>query len=873
MFKSALTDVIQKYLNIKECKINIITSDYGKIISEKLLKENIKAVISVVTPDYIQDYSYDDMIAELESGYTIQYTIYQKNKSGGIYRLPHVNFVSGDIHSLVDTISTLGEDTHKIICDSIRAILVSADKLQTKHQKYMIKKMIQKSWVGASQSASLILLVGILMQQYLARYRDDIPSLNTTADAESLLKTWNYIINLKRFDIFKPATEILDILVAESITSANNTLQPLIDVVTDTKNTTKSTINAGMTLLPYISEDRSTAAEYYTREPIAEMLARLTIKDTNQDMDYFRRHKIADLTCGTGALLRAGYRRIRSLHKKYYNSSGLTELRQGAMNGGIIGTDISSIAVHLAMASLLVADDNYEWYNPTGIASVKVGGPDGITGAIEYIREQDYANQDSADIPQIPDKSIDYILMNPPYSRSRNGQASFDIANLTEAERRACQTRWKYLIDGYPAKKVAGMAPTFIIIASKKIKYGGRIGFVLPITAAFAEAWADTRKFIQYNYTDIMAITISSGESLSHDTNLTEMLLVATRTPKPEKRPSTIHCVTLNKAPASTVEAGEMARAIQDSWSNMMRLAWNIEFGDVIGNAYAYDAGPGQPWSPLGVRSIPMALFADLLIRGRFNKPDSDVQFRVTMATIQDIFRTCPTHHIIGHTKGSSPSGAFELHKINDIDIIKDNVQYSLWNVSKNQDRLIIPPTHYGIPTGKSENITQRNTTLFYNRRLSWTCNSILGATTKDKIMGGNGWLGLEHTDVRVLKATALWFNSTLGLITHWSQASRSEPGRATAQVKAIKNIPCPRFDTLNDSTLCTAAKFFDKISSSVLLPACYVHKDKNRHAIDEIVLAMLGVYNVNMQEVRRQFCREPTIHNYSKKPLEALNL
>ncbi|MYH04501.1 MAG: N-6 DNA methylase [Cenarchaeum sp. SB0675_bin_21] len=877
IFDSALTDTLQRYLDLQEYKGSIVTaSDYNKInyISKSLINDNTKTVISVIIPQNMQNNTYDAIVERLESNQIIQYAIYQK-VGKDVYRLPHSDkhFISGDIHNLVASISTLEEDTNKIVQSSIRAVRASADKLQTEHQKNIIKKTVQKSWLGASQSASLILFSGILMQQHLSKYRDDIPPLNSVADATSVLKTWKHIINLKQFDIFKPPTDILDLLVAESITSANNTLQPLTDAIINTKDTPKSTINAGMTLLPYISDDRSTAAEYYTRDAIAEMLACLTIKEAIHDMDYFREHKIADLTCGTGALLRAGYRRMRSLHQRYHGLSGMAELRHGALNGGLVGIDISPVATYLASVSLLLTDD--EWYNPSGITHVGVGGPAGMTGAIEYITGQEHPNtgDEQTDIPRIPDKSIDYILMNPPYSRSRNGQASFDVANLTEAERSACQARWEGLIRTYPAKKVAGMAPTFIIIASKKIKDYGRIGFVLPITAAFAEAWAETRRFIQYNYTEIIAITISSGKSLSHGTHLTEMLLIATKTPQPKERPSSIYCVTLNKAPATPPEAGEMARAIQDSCNSTSNLSWQIQLGDTIGSMYKYDAKPGQPWSPLGVKDSGVALFTDLLIQGRFRKIDGTIMpINIQMARIQDIFCIGPTHHIIGHTKGSSPMGAFELRKIDDGHTPKDDAHYSLWNVSKSQDRLIISPTHYGIPMGRVDNITQHNTTLFYNRRLSWSVNALLGATTKDKIMGGNGWLGLGHSDVRILKAAALWFNSTLGLMTHWSQASRSEPGRATAQVKAIKNIPCPRFDTLDDSTLCMVAKFFDQVSSSAMLPACYAHIDKTRHMIDDAISEMLKVSNDTIKDIRLQFCQEPTIHNYAKKPLEALN-
>ena len=74
-------------------------------------------------------------------------------------------------------------------------------------------------------------------------------------------------------------------------------------------------------------------------------------------------------------------------------------------------------------------------------------------------------------------ESVDVVLMNPPYTRTRGGLSSFDIKGLLDAERKACQKRWGELIRDEPCVKTPGMAPTFLCIARKKVKPGGRIGF------------------------------------------------------------------------------------------------------------------------------------------------------------------------------------------------------------------------------------------------------------------------------------------------------------------------------------------------------------------------------------------------------------
>lgn len=121
--------------------------------------------------------------------------------------------------------------------------------------------------------------------------------------------------------------------------------------------------------------------------------------------------------------------------------------------------------------------------------------------------------------------------MNPPYSRTRGGQSAFDIAGLINRERAACQKRWRELVKGEPVNNRAGMAASFLALARQKVKPGGRIGFVLTLTAAFADAWSGAQQMIEEDFEDIIAVTASEG-SLSADTGMQEMLLSATRRKK-----------------------------------------------------------------------------------------------------------------------------------------------------------------------------------------------------------------------------------------------------------------------------------------------------------------------------------------------------
>ena len=157
--------------------------------------------------------------------------------------------------------------------------------------------------------------------------------------------------------------------------------------------------------------------------------------------------------------------------------------------------------------------------------------------------------------------------MNPPYSRTRGGQSAFDVAGLRDSERAARQRRWRELVKGESVNNQAGMAPVSwrsLARTRQKVRPVGRIGFVLPLTSSFADAWSDTRQMIEEEFEDIITVAAPEG-SLSADTGMQEMLLAATRRKEKSRQPSPIRCVTLRSIPFRPGEASEVARAIRQA--------------------------------------------------------------------------------------------------------------------------------------------------------------------------------------------------------------------------------------------------------------------------------------------------------------------
>lgn len=301
-------------------------------------------------------------------------------------------------------------------------------------------------------------------------------------------------------------------------------------------------------LFPELLSDREETAAHYTLPETAELLSQLAVARLDLGdwaaAETVAALKIADLACGTGSLLRAAYRHIRSRH----DAAGGTgaDLHRRMMEESIVGLDINSLASHMTAAGLSAMEMETE-YHRTNIATVPVLG--GKTGSLELLDSAQItdvtgqlaqpatANQPEPVNIEMPDESRDLIIQNPPYSRARNDRKVFDIAGISEPERKRSEKRLSSIRSELRKSGneiphgQAGLGADFSALANLKLKPGGVFASVLPLTAAHADSWAGFRKTLEAEYSDITAIafTPDTGSMLSADTHMNEMLVIASK--------------------------------------------------------------------------------------------------------------------------------------------------------------------------------------------------------------------------------------------------------------------------------------------------------------------------------------------------------
>ena len=105
----------------------------------------------------------------------------------------------------------------------------------------------------------------------------------------------------------------------------------------------------------------------------------------------------------------------------------------------------------------------------------------------------------------------------------------------------------------------------FCHLADMKLKPGGVLAAVLPLSAAGQNSWRKFRAHIVGNYSDIMVIGTATEnlQSFSADTGMGEMLLVARK--GKDGGDDKIIAANLRRLPRDFVEAHETARALQQT--------------------------------------------------------------------------------------------------------------------------------------------------------------------------------------------------------------------------------------------------------------------------------------------------------------------
>ncbi len=179
---------------------------------------------------------------------------------------------------------------------------------------------------------------------------------------------------------------------------------------------------------------------------------------------------------------------------------------------------------------------------------------------------------------EIRDASFDLVIMNPPFTRNTGHEgahisifnpafAAFDASN---ADQRDMSKRMGVLKKETCYHGNAGIASAFAALAHRKLKPGGVMALVLPLSAAAGLSWQGFRKMLADDYTDLTVLSIAASDndhlSFSADTGMAECLVIARKTAVGTTNTSCqrAHFTSLSRRPQGFAHASSIAKQIGD---------------------------------------------------------------------------------------------------------------------------------------------------------------------------------------------------------------------------------------------------------------------------------------------------------------------
>ena len=505
----------------------------------------VRAVVGVRTPVRMSDTS--EVLAAIEGASDFRWAVW----TAGSVRLPESGWLEGsaaELAGFIDRVGTEAGDIAQHIATVKTALDAAAELLKASPQlsEAFGEVLQQQPGLQTDRMAMAVMFNAVVFQSHIAKHHHEVRSPSQMIGAGhatqgKVLQEWNKILDdINYWPIFNVSTELLES--ASDPDAANAILGRLFDTADALAGVAGSQGLVGR-LFGELIGDRKFLATFYTLPSSAALLAEMAVDrlDVNwEDPDAVGAVRVADMACGTGALLTAAYSRIAERH--LLAGGDPRDIHQTMIEEALVGCDIMPAAVHLTAARLSGEHPDVDytstrtWVMPYGLTPDPMGGKPSVNlGTLDlqhtnetpalfgdgsvFVGAKGASNYTTAEVPS---DSLDLVIMNPPFTRATNHESGHgEIPNPAfagmgndEDAQKAMSKALKRLKDKIEGPKAShgnvGIASNFVDLAHAKLRPGGVLALVLPAAASSGAHWEDFRKLLSSRYTDIAITTISS---------------------------------------------------------------------------------------------------------------------------------------------------------------------------------------------------------------------------------------------------------------------------------------------------------------------------------------------------------------------------
>ena len=875
----------------------------------------IEAAIALRYPTEVENaYDIDAAVADVGLSYAVLYA------DGS--RFPQAGWLYGSAGDLADLIRLVSVP-QKAVADAAATLEHGIERAAALLNKMaelrpgimpVVARLLGMSDVPQTRRmACAIIANALVFHQRIAGMHPDVKPLRLVCGPavpnpqDAALAAWQDILKINYWAIFAIAKDILEQLppgdAALILAELRDTAQQISAAGVDNAHDLTGRI------FQRLIADRKYLATFYTLPASAALLARLAVSKLHgvdwNDTDAIGRLRVADFACGTGALLSAVYEQIAA--RRARAGGDPAQLHRVMMEEVLYGCDVMPSAVHITGSTLSGAQPKIR-FGQSRLYTMPYGRQqDGSVaiGSLELLRSSHLMTLFNTNDPalrtgsvgeetaaqvnvDIPDGGFDLVIMNPPFTRATNHEgAHADVTNpafaafdATRADQTAMGQRVNELGKGSCYHGNAGIASAFAALADRKLKPGGVLAMVLPLSAAAGLSWQGFRKMLATEYDDLSVLSIAADGkemSFSSDTGMAECLVVARKQSGAARRKTAgrAQFTSLQRRPAGFAQSSAIAQGI--TGSGPIRGIEDGPYGGthlVVGNDITGailttpQAGNSANWGSVRLSDYALAQTAYALTQSKLWLPaEPSIQVMPT-ALLRDIAKLGLVDRDIN---GPAPRGPFTK-----IAPSPTATYPALWNHdAKKETRLICEPdSQLMARPGAEAKATEVWTTAsraHLNRGFTFGSQPLAVAFTEPQSIGGAAWPNVIFTDGRFDYAFAVWGNSTLGLLCYWWHSSRQQSSKAGMTIRMAESLPVLDLQVLTDDQLATAQSIFDEFRDKELQPAYLADADPNRALLDRRVLCdLLGFDDAVYQGVRRlaaKWCAEPSVHGGKRRP------
>ena len=724
-----------------------------------------------------------------------------------------------------------------------------------------------------------------------------------------ILSAWTAILKINYWPIFAIAKDIVDQLPAAEAAQLLTGLRTTVEDVAATGANQAHDLTGR--IFQRLIADRKYLATFYTLPSSAALLARLAVAKIHgvdwSDADAIGGLRIGDFACGTGALLSAVYDQIAIRHEQA--GGDLAALHPVMMEEVLYGCDVMPSAIHITGSTLSGAQPTVK-FGKSRLYTLAYGRQDDGTvriGSLELLRSSatmtlfntadpalrtgSVGEETAAQVTvEIPDEGFDLVIMNPPFTRATNHEgAHADVTNpafaafgATQADQTAMGKRINRLGKGTCYHGNAGIASAFAALVNRKLKPGGVLAMVLPLSAAAGLSWQGFRELLGREYTDLTVLSIAANGkdmSFSSDTGMAECLVIARKTcvgavrepPAPRA-----HFTSLARRPDGFASAALLARGLIDY--DEIR---NIEDGPYGGSALMEGdtaagevlSAPSRPdgdvWGAVRISDYSVAQTADALASSKLWLPGTSKALDLPVLALGEI-RTLGL--VDRDITGPAPRGPFDKTTPS-----PTSTYPALWNHNaKNETRMVCQPdSQLRVRQGMEDKafvVWAMASRAHISRGFRFNSQPLAVAFTERQSMGGRAWPNVQFNNPVHDYVFTVWGNSTLGMVCYWWHSNRQVAGRGDTTIRSAESLPVLDFRTLTDDQLSTAESIFDEFRDKELMPAYLADADPNRALLDRRVICdLLNFDQDTYHAVRRlsaKWCAEPSVHGGKRRPV-----